>query len=190
MDYTVLINKEHKLDKDYVPSDLIATDENENNFHGFIDSNLKPMISKSILSDFLKMQQSAKEDGFNIIVDTGYRSYQYQQEVWDYYVKEVGLEETLKKVAPPGASEHQSGLAFDVAYIIDNRFIDKIDDTMNETKWLFENSYKFGFILRYPKGKEDITGYNYEPWHYRYVGKKLAGKLYSLNLTLEEYYRK
>ena len=190
MDYTVLINKEHRLDKDYIPNDLIVTDENEDNFHGFLDSNLKPMISKSILNDFLKMQQAAKEEGFNIIVDSGYRSYQSQQDVWDYYLNKIGLEDTKKRVAPPGASEHQTGLAFDVAYIIDDVFVDKIDDSMKETRWLFDNSYKFGFILRYPKGKENITGYNYEPWHYRYVGLELARKLFEEQITLEEYYRK
>lgn len=190
MDYTVLINRENRLDKNYIPNDLIATDENENNFHNFVDPTLKPMISKSILPYFLELQKAAKEDGFNIIIDSGYRSYQYQQDVWDHNLNKIGLEETTRKVAPPGASEHQTGLTFDVAYIIDGVFVDKIDDSMRETKWLFDNAYKFGFILRYPKGKEEITGYSYEPWHYRFVGKELAKKLFSEGITLEEYYAK
>ena len=190
MDYTVLINRENRLDKNYIPNDLIATDENENNFHNFVDPTLKPMISKSILPYFLELQKAAKEDGFNIIIDSGYRSYQYQQDVWNHNLNKIGLEETTRKVAPPGASEHQTGLTFDVAYIIDGVFVDKIDDSMRETKWLFDNAYKFGFILRYPKGKEEITGYSYEPWHYRFVGKELAKKLFSEGITLEEYYAK
>ena len=188
MDYTVLINKENKLDNYYIPQDLIATDDNENNFHHFIDPSLKPMISKSILPYFIELQKAAKEEGFNIIVGSGYRSYDYQKQVWDYNLNKIGFEGTIKKVAPPGASEHQTGLAFDVAYIIDSNIECKINEQQEETKWLFENSYKFGFILRYPKGKEEITGYIYEPWHYRFVGKELASKLFFEEITLEEYY--
>lgn len=190
MDYTVLINKENKLEKNYVPNDLIETDQNENNFHNFINPALKPMISKSILPYFLKMQEDAKKEGYNIIIDSGYRSYEYQQEVWNHYLKEIGLEETKKKVAPPGCSEHQSGLAFDITYIVDGKILGYVNDLQNETNWLFKNAHKYGFILRYPKGKEEITGYNYEPWHYRFVGLELALKLFNEGITLEEYYNK
>jgi len=112
------------------------------------------------------------------------------QSVWDYYLEEIGLEETKKRVAPPGASEHQCGLAFDVAYITDGNYGDSITDEQEETKWMFANAHKYGFILRYPKGKEDITGYNYEPWHYRFVGVELASYLFENDITLEEYYLK
>lgn len=188
MDYTILINKDNMLDKSYIPFDLVATDDNENNFHGFEDPVLKPMICESILPYFLEMQKAAKQDGFNIIVDSGYRSYDYQQTIWNKFVKQIGLEMTEKRVAYPGASEHQSGLAFDVGYIIGGDYCDDVNEDQEETKWLFKNCYKFGFILRYPKGKEKITGYQYEPWHYRFVGLDLAYKIHNENITLEEYY--
>ena len=188
MDITILINKDHKLDKNYVPMNLIVADENENNFHNFVDPNMKTMIDKNVFFYFKKMQEDALKNNINIIIDSGYRSYDYQQTVWDNYLEEYGLEETKKRVAPPGASEHQSGLAFDIGYIINGEFVEDITDEQIETKWLFANAHKYGYIIRYPKGKEDITGYMYEPWHYRYVGIELASYLYENNLTLEEYY--
>lgn len=188
MEFEVLINKENKLDKDYVPKDLIITDENENNFHQFIDPNHKPMISKKVYPYFLKMQEDALKEGYNIILDSGYRSYEYQLNLWNNYIEKYGLEKTKKLVAPPGASEHQSGLAFDVAFMRNNQFVEHVTDDLSETKWMMKNAHKYGFILRYPKGKENITGYGYEPWHYRFVGINLATKLYNENITLEEYY--
>ena len=192
MDYTILINKDNLLDLNYVPSDLIVTDNNENNFHQYIDSNQKPMISASIYPFFLKMQQAALNEGYHIIIDSGYRSSKYQQEVWDNMVKKRGLEYTKKSVAIPGSSEHQSGLAFDIAYFVDGKYCDGNHITIEqpETNWLFQNAHRFGFILRYPQGKEDITGFKFEPWHYRFVGIELATLLFNEKITLEEYYRK
>lgn len=106
MDYTILINKENTLEPTFVPENLVATDNNENNFHKFEDPTLKPMLDASIFPYFLEMQQDAMKEGFHIIVDSGYRSYEYQQVVWDSFLEEIGLEETKKRVAPPGASEH------------------------------------------------------------------------------------
>lgn len=190
MDIEILINKENVLDRNYIPSNLIETDQNENNFHNFIDSTLKPMICKDIYPYFLKMQEDMKRIGLNIIVDSGYRSYDYQQVIWDDQVTNKGLKETQKYVAPPGGSEHQTGLAVDVAIIRNNQFSDEITEEDPEIKWLIDNAYKYGFILRYPKGKESITGYNYEPWHYRFVGLRLAYIIHEFNITLEEYYQK
>lgn len=188
MDYTKLINKENLLPAIFVPNDLIQTDENENNFHNYKDPNQKPMISGFIYPFFLKMQKDAAKDGIHIIVDSGYRSYDYQRVIWDKYVEEIGLEETKRKVALPGSSEHQSGLAFDVAYIRDGKYSDDVKEDQKETQWLFDNAYKYGFILRYPKGKEEITGYKFEPWHFRFVGLELASILQNEGITLEEYY--
>lgn len=190
MDYTILINKDNLLDKFYIPSDLVVTDNNENNFHKYEDPTLKPAVSSFVFSYFLEMQKEALKAGYKIIIDSGYRSYNYQQVIWDVNVKKYGLDATRKKVAIPGSSEHQSGLAFDIAYIIDEKYCDEVNENQDETKWLFDNCYRFGFILRYPKGKEDITGYQYEPWHYRFVGLELAKYIYENNLTLEEYYQK
>ena len=190
MDYTILVNKDNRLEKDYIPENLVITDENENNFHGYIDPDLKPMIDEYVFKHFLMMQTEAKKEGFNIIIDSGYRSYEYQQDIWDNSVIEIGLEETEKIVAPPGASEHQTGFAFDVGYIINGKYTDEVNEFQEETKWLFNNSYKYGFILRYKKDKSDITGYKFEPWHYRFVGIPLAKELYESDITLEEYYIK
>ena len=190
MNYTILVNRDNRLDKDFIPNNLVITDENENNFHEYINPNLKPMIDEYVFKHFLIMRKAAKKEGFNIIIDSGYRSYEYQQDIWDKSLEEIGLEETKKVVAPAGASEHQTGFAFDVAYIINGKYTDKVNEFQEETKWLCNNSYKYGFILRYPKGKEDITGYSFEPWHYRFVGILLAKELYENDITLEEYYRK
>lgn len=190
MNIEILINKENVLDKNYIPSNLIETDQNENNFHNFVNPTLKPMICKEIYPYFLKIQEDMKRLGLNIIIDSGYRSYDYQQEIWDQNVATKGLEETKKFVAPPGESEHQTGLAFDMAVIRNNQFIDGITEDFDEFKWMINHSYKYGFILRYPKGKESITGYNFEPWHFRFVGIRLAYIIHEFNITLEEYYEK
>lgn len=190
MDFTILINKDNPLNQDYIPNNLIETDNNENNFHNYEDPYLKPTVDKVIYPYFLEMQKAATREGINIIVDSGYRSYEYQKIVWNSFLEKIGLEETKKCVAPPGASEHQSGLAIDIAYIINGIYTDDINENQRETQWLFNNSYKYGFILRYPKDKEEITEYSFEPWHYRFVGLELAQELYENNITLEEYYLK
>lgn len=190
MDYTVLINKENPIGKNYIPKNLVETDNNENNFHNFEDPTMKPTVDKVIYPYFLEMQKDAAKEGINIIVDSGYRSYEYQKVVWDSFLEKVGLEETKKFVASPGTSEHQSGLAIDIAFIIGGTYTDDVKENQRETQWLFNNSYKYGFILRYPKGKEEITGYSFEPWHYRFVGLELAKVIYENNITLEEYYLK
>lgn len=190
MDFTILVNKDNLLPRSYVPKNLIATDNNENNFHKYFDTNLKPMICKDIYPFYLKMKQDALKKGINLTVGSGYRSYDYQQIIWDHYVEAKGLEEAKKFVAIPGSSEHQTGLAFDVAFIRNNEYSLIASETDPEIKWLLKNAYKYGFILRYPKDKENITGYSYEPWHYRFVGIELAKILYKNNLTLEEYYQR
>lgn len=190
IDVTSLINRNNLLNSEYVPEDLIITDNNENNFHNYKDPHQKPMISKIIMPYFLAMQKAAAKEGINIIVDSGYRSYNYQKVIWDKYVEEKGLEETQRSVAIPGSSEHQSGLAFDVACIRDGVYKDDIKKEDKEVEWLVANAYKFGFILRYPEGKEHITGYKFEPWHYRFVGVYLATIIHKEGITLEEYYER
>ena len=129
-DYTILVNKKHLLSSDYVPENLVITDNNENNFHNYKDPNLKPMISADILPYFEAMQKAAEALGLRkIIVDSGYRTYAYQKVVYDKYVAEVGEEEARKKVALPGSSEHQTGLAFDIAYMDNGVYIENTNDT-------------------------------------------------------------
>ncbi len=190
-DYTFLVNKDHLLSSDYVPENLVITDNNENNFHDYKDASLKPMISADIMPYFEALQNAALDAGLRkIIVDSGYRSFEYQKVVFDKSVVEKGIDETLRSVALPGSSEHQTGLAIDVAYMDNGVYIEKTSDSDPEIKWLKENAHKFGFILRYPEEKEDVTGFKYEWWHYRLIGVEMATILYSEGITLDEYHRK
>ena len=124
------------------------------------------------------------ERGFNMWAQSGFRSYSTQKSVYNNWVKKDGKAKADTYSARAGYSEHQSGLAADL-----NHVGSSFDNT-KEAKWLEENCYKYGFILRYPKGKQDVTGYIYESWHFRYVGIPLATKLYNNGdwLTLEEYF--
>ena len=188
MDYCFLVNKDHPLDKDYVPDDLYQTDNNEDNFHKYLNPDLKPMISKSIKPYLDKLIIDAQKEGFSIMVDSGYRSYQYQEIVFKNLVKEKG-EQALLLSALPGTSEHQTGLAFDFAFLKNGIYCDDVKEDTEEAIWMQNNSYKYGFILRYPKGKENITGYTHEPWHFRFVGLEVAKIIFENGLTLEEYHK-
>ena len=133
---------------------------------------------------FKLMQSDAKALGLNIYISSGYRGYTYQEKLYNNYVSISGKAQADTYSARPGHSEHQTGTCFD---------LNSIDDSFqytNEGKWVNENAYVYGFIIRYPKGKESITGYQYESWHLRYVGRDLASKLYHDGEweTLEEYY--
>ena len=190
-DYAFLVNVDHLLSSDYVPENLVITDNNENNFHNYKNASLKPMISADIMPYFAAMQNKALDVGLRkIIVDSGYRSFEYQKVIFDKLAAEVGLEEAKKAVALPGSSEHQSGLAIDIAYMDNGVYIENTSDSDPEIKWLKENAYKFGFILRYPEEKEDVTGFKYEWWHYRFIGVEMATILYAENITLDEYHER
>ena len=188
LDIIVLVNKDNLLDRNYVPFEMYVVDENENNFHQYKDASLKPMLRKDIIKYIDKLLKDAYELGLPLIVDSGYRSYDYQQVVLNALIKEKG-DEAYKLVALPGASEHQTGLAVDFAYYENGVYNDDVKEDDKEAIWLKNNCWKYGFILRYPKGKENITGYNFEPWHFRFVGLELAKKIYDEDLTLEEYYK-
>lgn len=188
LDITVLVNKDNLLDRNYVPFEMYVVDENENNFHQYKDASLKPMFRKDIKRYIDKLLKDAHALGLPLIVDSGYRSYDYQQVVLNALIKEKG-NDAYKLVALPGASEHQTGLAVDFAYYENGIYNDDVKEDDKEAIWLKNNCWKYGFILRYPKGKEHITGYKFEPWHFRFVGPKLAKKIYEENITLEEYYQ-
>ena len=172
----VLVNKNNRLDKFYRPRDLVKIDENF--------SYKEKYLRQKACHFFEKMSKDAKEEGLNIIAVSTYRSYFYQRELYNNYVKTMGVKKALLASAKPGHSEHQTGLAVDV--MGSNGDYNKFENS-KEFKWMKNNAYKYGFILRYPKGKEHITGFKYEPWHYRYVGKKIAKYIYENNITLEEY---
>ncbi|NLY86999.1 MAG: DUF5011 domain-containing protein [Clostridiales bacterium] len=131
-----------------------------------------------------KMDNAAQKDGIDISIVSGYRSYSTQKSLYNYYIAKDGKEKADSYSARPGHSEHQTGLAVDI-----NSVEDHFEDTA-EGKWLNDNAYKYGWILRYVKGKTEITGYIFESWHYRYVGKELAEILYNDGnwITMEEYF--
>lgn len=187
LDYGVLVNKDNLLQNDYVPRKMYIVDENENNFHKYKDASLKPMLREDIKIYVDCLLRDAHRNGHFIIVDSGYRSYDYQQIILRNLLNEKG-DVAYKLVALPGASEHQTGLAMDIAYLKNGIYDDDVKEDDKEVLWLKNNSYNYGFILRYPKEKENVTGYNFEPWHYRFVGLQLAKILHDENITLEEYY--
>ena len=175
----VLVNKFYYLDKDYIPDKLEEID-NAYSVSG------KKLVNVARIS-FECLAKKAKEEGYTIRVVSAYRSYSYQTNLYNNYVSQDGVSEADKYSARPGFSEHQTGLAIDVDNGISgfNNF-----ESTKEYKWMLEYAYKYGFILRYPKDKEYITGYTYEPWHYRYVGVEIATFISKNNLTFEEYYFK
>lgn len=137
---------------------------------------------------FNQLNKKAKKAGFVFDAFSTYRPYERQVELYNGYVSRDGQELADTYSARPGFSEHQSGLAFDIGEV--GNSADYADDRFGETeagKWLAKNAHDYGFIIRYPKGKEKITGYKHESWHYRYVGKDIATKIYKENSTLEEY---
>ncbi|MBE6140740.1 MAG: D-alanyl-D-alanine carboxypeptidase family protein [Firmicutes bacterium] len=186
MNYSILVNKDHRLNSLFVPDDLIE-------IKGIttikIDPNEKNMINKEALLYFCLLQNEAFLNGFEIFIDSAYRSYQYQEKLLQSFVAKY-KDEAYKICALPGASEHQTGLAIDILVRRNNLIVDEVKKDDPEIEWLMKNCYRFGYILRYPSDKEHLTGFKFEPWHYRYVGKNLALELTISNNTLEEYYAK
>lgn len=138
---------------------------------------LRPELTRA----FAKMRSAARDDGVSLAVISGFRSYETQQSVFASKVRQHGRAAAEKRSARPGHSEHQTGLAIDV---------NSISQAWGETKagrWVAKNAHRHGFVVRYPKGKEKVTGYRWEPWHLRYVGKAVARELTAEKLTLDEY---
>jgi D-alanyl-D-alanine carboxypeptidase len=131
---------------------------------------------------------AAESENITLYAISGYRSFKRQYDIFTTNVRKQGLEHTKQYSAIPGYSEHQTGLAIDVSAKSNNNRLDVSFAETLEGKWLADNAYLFGYIIRYPEGKSEITGYSYEPWHIRYVGKVLSTYLYENDLTLEEYY--
>ena len=168
---TMLVNKYHYVDKDYVPSNLIKVND--------------LIINKEAYEAYESMKNDMNKDNLNIRIISAYRSYGYQENLYNNYLKNEKKKIVDTYSARPGYSEHHTGLAIDVdnEKLNFNKFY-----LTKEFNWMNNNAYKYGFILRYPKDKENITGYTYEPWHYRYVGKRIAEYIKKHNSTYEEYY--
>ncbi|HZG73861.1 MAG TPA: M15 family metallopeptidase [Chondromyces sp.] len=180
-----LVNKEFALPGDYVPKDLVRPKVE----FSFGDQDIeKSYLRKEAAEALERMFQVAKQDGIHLFAVSGYRSYERQVTILENEIAESGEEKAVQAVAPPGQSEHQTGLSMDISAESVQFDLVQEFETTKEGQWLAEHAHLFGFILRYPKGKEDITGYMYEPWHFRYVGEKAAHEIYKNGWTLEEYF--
>ncbi|MDD2435433.1 MAG: M15 family metallopeptidase [Bacilli bacterium] len=178
-DTLILVNKENGLPSSYIPTDLELID------HKFAYDN--KYLRKEARHSIEKLGSDALSLGYKIVVVSAFRDYKYQHDLHHEYIKVKGLEDAQLCSARPGYSEHQTGLAIDA--MGSNNDYNLFEDSI-EFKWMKNNAHKYGFILRYPKDKTNITGYKYEPWHYRYVGLKAALDIYKNDLTLEEYIKK
>lgn len=180
----VLVNKQNKLPENYYPVDLVYTDI------PFVSgvSNEKRKMRKEAAAAVNLMFAGAKAEGISLLGVSAYRSHATQTTLFNHYVNRDGYEKARTYSALPGTSEHETGLAIDVTGG-DGKC--KAEDCFGGTKeaiWLEDHAAEYGFIIRYPQGKESITGYQYEPWHLRYVGKRLALEIMNKGITLEEYY--
>lgn len=176
---TLLVNKYYYLTEDYVPENL------EEISLSYARSGMQ--LVHEAKEAFETLSEEAKKEGMNIIAMSSYRSYEYQVDLYNRYVETDGKEAADTYSARAGYSEHQTGLAVDVY----NKELPYTSfEQTEEFTWMQENAYKYGFILRFPKDKVNITGYQYESWHYRYIGEEVAEYIHKNNLTLEEYYVK
>lgn len=166
----------------YVDGILIANKRNP------LPSTFAPGESEEARAAFEEMAAAAALEDFHLVAFSTYRSYEYQVSLYDRYVERDGVEEADRYSARPGYSEHQTGLAFDIGEA--NKEQDWASSRFGDTeagKWIADNAHLYGFIMRYPEGKEPITGYMHESWHFRYVGEEIATDIYENNSTLEEY---
>ena len=173
---SVLVNKYNMLDASFEPTELVKIDK-------CLESNSEEYLASEAKKAYDLLCEASKKDKINIGVTSAYRSYEDQASVYRYYLKNNGADYASKYVAREGYSEHQTGLSLDIKSTVGSPF-----KTTKEYTWMINNAYKYGFILRYPEGKEDITGYNSESWHFRYVGVDIAKYIYENNITYDEYY--
>ena len=171
---TVIVNKYNKLDSTFTPTKLVELDK---------CSGGGEYLAEEAKLAYDKLCTASLKEGLKLGVTSSYRSYQDQQGVYASYLKSNGKEYVSQYVATPGYSEHQTGLALDVKSTVSSPF-----KKTKEYTWMSKNAYKYGFILRYPDNKEDITGYNPEAWHFRYVGVEIATYMYEEKITYDEYY--
>ncbi|MDD8049006.1 MAG: M15 family metallopeptidase [Thomasclavelia sp.] len=180
-DLLALVKKGFYLPKSYEPKDLVTPDmpiapDCEN-------SKLRKVASDALV----KMYKAAKEEGYNLVLNSGYRSYETQQQTYKDFESKYGGQYAAEYVATPGASEHQTGLGVDLtSESVVNKQKNVFGDT-SEYKWVMKNAAKYGFICRFPEDKSDITGIEHEPWHFRYVGVKIAKEITDKGWTFEEY---
>ena len=172
VDGVLIANKTYSLPSDFIPQDPEVPVTSQRS---------TTSLDRTLMSAWRTMQADASSQGLNIYIASAYRSYSYQVNLYNSYVARDGKAAADTYSSRPGNSEHQTGLCFD---------LNSIDDSFGDTaegRWVNDNCYKYGFILRYPADKSDITEISYEPWHYRYVGKEAAKAMHESGQCLEEY---
>jgi zinc D-Ala-D-Ala carboxypeptidase len=181
-----IVNKVRPLNPaTYAPTDLVTPNVPLRHTAG--DSEMR--LRKEAATALEELITAAKQEQINLLLASGYRSYQLQVAVYNANVQKYGQAGADKQSARPGTSEHQTGLAADIGSVSRKCEIEQCFGNMPEGQWLASNAYKYGFVMRYPENKEAATGYEYEPWHYRYVGKELSAELNKQGtLTLEEFF--
>ncbi len=196
VDYLVLVNKQNKLPEDWEATvvledaqNTIPADVELNEDNGYLATDVFKVETKA-LEAFRALQADLENEGIIILLDSTYRSVARQEELRSEFEEEYGLEYTQNTVAVPGTSEHHTGLAIDVCIIKDGEVINE-NEKMKAEKEIFAKIHEkladHGFILRFPEGGKEITGYDYEPWHFRYVGVEAAKEIAEQGITLEEY---
>lgn len=179
-----VVNKTRPLPAGYEPPDLVVPDVRRR-----LSGTSQMQISGQVLADLKEMFTAASVDGVTLVFGSGYRSEALQRQFYNGYVAADGQAAADKLSARPGHSEHQTGLAFDATSVSQTCHLETCFEDRPEGKWLRENSYKYGFIIRYVRGKEAVTGYDYEPWHMRWVGKELSQEMHNQGIqTLEEFF--
>jgi D-alanyl-D-alanine carboxypeptidase len=182
-DYDALVNKSRRLPSSYIPPDLVLVETPT-----CLEMEEVRKMRREASAALTELFRAAAGEGFTLVARSGYRAYRTQEALYNNYVFTQGQEYADRYSARPGTSEHQTGLVMDITSPEMNY---QLEESFGETPagmWVAANAHRFGFIIRYPRGKEGITGYAYEPWHLRYVKPALAGRLHSLGLTLEEFF--
>lgn len=174
----LLVNKYYQLNAEYKPEDLV----NVSNWYCYGENQLV----KEAYESFISMFNKAKEENIKLIINSSYRDYQSQEATYNSIKKSSGTKAADNKAARPGHSEHETGLAFDI-FSPGNTSTENFKDS-EAYRWLKENAQEYGFIERYPENKEYLTGYNFESWHWRYVGKDIAKQIHEEQITYDEYY--
>ena len=174
--FDMLVNKYHSVDSNFVPDNLVDISK-------VYTGGEKYQANGTAVAALVKMFDDAKRDGLEMEINSAYRSYNEQIEIAEFYRKWYGDNYVNNYVAKPGHSEHQTGLAFDIGSATVESF-----SSSKEYTWMQENAHKYGFIRRFYKNAESLTGFRSEPWHYRYVGKEIASYIFEHNITFEEYY--
>ena len=178
-DLDAICNKFYALPEKFSPSNLEDVPKGY-----YVEDGKAYTLDKDAIDAFISMSDAAKEKGLSLKIISAYRSYDYQSKLYEKYKASNGQSAADRFSARPRHSEHETGLAIDI------NDVSQAFENTKEFAWLQENAHLYGYILRYPKDKEDITGYMYEPWHYRYLGVELATKVKDSGLTYDAYYAK